>query len=85
MQELVALGWSDSKEDASSPVARCVLFESADAFLAQTFYRLALGFNRLSALPTAFSLLVHVRYLNLKGNAFTSIPDQVRLALAPPL
>lgn len=33
-QELVALGWSDSKENASNPVTRCGLFDSTYVFLA---------------------------------------------------
>lgn len=85
VQELVALELPSSNEDAFGPVARCVLFDSTYELLAYTSYRLALGSNRLSALPAAFSLLTHVRYLNLKGNAFTSIPDPVRFALARPL
>lgn len=86
VQELVALGRSNSKEDVSSSVSRCVLLDLAPVFLAWTSCRLALGFNRLTALPAAFAQLAHVRYLNLKGNAFTSIPDPVRIvpAFSPP-
>lgn len=77
VQELVALWRSNSKDDTSSPVFRCALSGVTHVFSAKTLHRLALGFNRLTALPTAFTLLTHVRYLNLKGNAFTSIPDSV--------
>ena len=81
-QELVALGQSNSKDDTSSTVSRCVPLNSTLYVVSvQTSYRLALGFNRLTALPAAFALLTHVRYLNLKGNAFTSLPDPVRLVL----
>lgn len=81
-QELVALGRSNSKEDISGPVSRCVVSDSTCVSYDLTSRRLALGFNRLTALPTAFTLLTNVRYLNLKGNAFTSIPDSVGVILA---
>lgn len=34
VQELAALGRPSSEEDVSSPVARCVLFDSTHEFLA---------------------------------------------------
>ncbi|KAG1736791.1 RAM signaling pathway protein-domain-containing protein [Suillus lakei] len=37
--------------------------------------RIALGYNRLATLPTAFALLSRLRYLNLQNNSFTSFPD----------
>lgn len=83
-QELVALGRSTSNEDTSSPVFRWGFSDQMYVLPTQSSHRLALGFNRLTALPTAFALLTHVRYLNLKGNAFTSIPDPVGLMLPYP-
>ncbi|KAG2048777.1 hypothetical protein BDR06DRAFT_962235 [Suillus hirtellus] len=38
-------------------------------------FRIALGYNRLATLPTAFALLSRLRYLNLQNNSFTSFPD----------
>ncbi|KAH7927088.1 hypothetical protein BV22DRAFT_1103919 [Leucogyrophana mollusca] len=37
--------------------------------------RIALGYNRLATLPTAFALLSRLRYLNLKNNSFSVFPD----------
>ncbi|KDQ33898.1 hypothetical protein PLEOSDRAFT_1110771 [Pleurotus ostreatus PC15] len=37
--------------------------------------RIALGHNKLSTLPPAFSLLSRLRYLNLKSNSFDEFPD----------
>ncbi|KAI6038457.1 RAM signaling pathway protein-domain-containing protein [Pisolithus marmoratus] len=37
--------------------------------------RITLGYNRLTTLPTAFALFSRLRYLNLKSNNFSSIPD----------
>ncbi|KAG0705293.1 RAM signaling pathway protein-domain-containing protein [Suillus ampliporus] len=37
--------------------------------------RVALGYNRLATLPTAFALLSRLRYLNLQNNSFTTFPD----------
>ncbi|KAG8217265.1 hypothetical protein J3R82DRAFT_5358 [Butyriboletus roseoflavus] len=37
--------------------------------------RIALGYNRLATLPTAFALLSCLRYLNLKNNSFSVFPD----------
>ncbi|KAF9052665.1 RAM signaling pathway protein-domain-containing protein [Panaeolus papilionaceus] len=37
--------------------------------------RLALGNNRLFSLPSEFSMLNRLRYLNLKHNCLTSVPD----------
>ena len=43
-----------------------------------TFYfRLTLGNNRLSTLPTEFELFTRLRYLNLKRNNFSTFPDVV--------
>ncbi|KAG6379191.1 RAM signaling pathway protein-domain-containing protein [Boletus reticuloceps] len=39
--------------------------------------RIALGYNRLATLPTAFALLSRLRYLNLKNNSFSVFPDVV--------
>jgi hypothetical protein len=39
---------------------------------------MALGFNRLAALPMALALLSSLRYLNLRNNHFTTFPDVVR-------
>ena len=83
-QELVALGRSTSKEDTSSPVFRWGFSDQIYVLPPQTLHRLALGFNRLTTLPTAFTLLTHVRYLNLKGNALTSIPEPVNLVFPYP-
>ncbi|KAJ7063463.1 RAM signaling pathway protein-domain-containing protein [Mycena amicta] len=41
--------------------------------------RMALGYNRLTTLPTAFALLSRLRYLNLKSNSFTVFPDVLTL------
>ncbi|KAJ7221758.1 RAM signaling pathway protein-domain-containing protein [Mycena pura] len=41
--------------------------------------RIALGYNRLTTLPTAFALLSRLRYLNLKSNSFTVFPDVLTL------
>lgn len=40
--------------------------------------RLALASNRLATLPMAFSLLSHLRYLNLRSNSFSAFPEVVR-------
>ncbi|KAF9228722.1 hypothetical protein BS17DRAFT_690668 [Gyrodon lividus] len=37
--------------------------------------RIALGYNRLATLPTAFALVSRLRYLNLKNNSFSVFPD----------
>ncbi|OAX40349.1 hypothetical protein K503DRAFT_768663 [Rhizopogon vinicolor AM-OR11-026] len=37
--------------------------------------RVALGYNRLATLPTAFALLSRLRYLNLQNNSFSIFPD----------
>ncbi|KAG1748925.1 RAM signaling pathway protein-domain-containing protein [Suillus paluster] len=37
--------------------------------------RIALGYNRLATLPTAFALLSRLRYLNLQNNSFITFPD----------
>ncbi|KAF8522222.1 RAM signaling pathway protein-domain-containing protein [Hysterangium stoloniferum] len=42
-----------------------------------TVLRLALGYNRLTALPMAFALLTRLRYLNLRANSFTVFPDVI--------
>lgn len=39
--------------------------------------RIALSYNRLATLPTAFALLSCLRYLNLKNNSFSVFPDVV--------
>ncbi|THV07960.1 hypothetical protein K435DRAFT_642682 [Dendrothele bispora CBS 962.96] len=41
--------------------------------------RIALGQNRLTALPTEFALLSRLRYLNLKHNSFTVFPNVLTL------
>ncbi|KAH7908587.1 RAM signaling pathway protein-domain-containing protein [Hygrophoropsis aurantiaca] len=41
--------------------------------------RIALGYNRLATLPTAFALLSRLRYLNLKNNSFSVFPDVLTL------
>ncbi|KAG7452790.1 uncharacterized protein BT62DRAFT_878865 [Guyanagaster necrorhizus] len=41
--------------------------------------RLALGNNCLTALPTEFTHLSHLRYVNLRSNAFTNFPDVLTL------
>jgi hypothetical protein len=43
---------------------------------------MALGSNRLTALPMEFALLSRLRYLNLKNNNFTVFPDVVRAFVA---
>jgi Leucine-rich repeat (LRR) protein len=43
-----------------------------------SLYRMALGNNRLTTLPTEFALLSRLRYLNLKSNCFSVFPDVVR-------
>ncbi|KAF8558527.1 hypothetical protein OG21DRAFT_1404943 [Imleria badia] len=40
-----------------------------------TITRIALSYNRLATLPTAFALLSRLRYLNLKNNSFSVFPD----------
>lgn len=40
---------------------------------------MALGYNRLSTLPMALSLLSSIRYLNLRNNHFLAFPDVVRM------
>jgi len=52
---------------------------SLDAFelLVNPASRIALGYNRLATLPTAFALLSSLRYLNLKNNNFSVFPDVV--------
>jgi len=40
-------------------------------------FRLTLGNNRLSTLPTEFELFTRLRYLNLKRNNFSTFPDVV--------
>ena len=40
-------------------------------------FRIALSYNRLATLPTAFALLSRLRYLNLKNNSFSVFPDVV--------
>ncbi|KAF8969948.1 RAM signaling pathway protein-domain-containing protein [Flammula alnicola] len=45
--------------------------------------RLALGNNRVTALPSEFELFTRLRYLNLKHNLFSTFPDV--LALLPSL
>jgi hypothetical protein len=40
-------------------------------------FRVALGYNRLATLPTAFALLSRLRYLNLQNNSFSVFPDVV--------
>lgn len=44
-------------------------------------FRLALGNNRLTTLPTEFALLNQLRYLNLRHNSFPSFPEIVRIFL----
>lgn len=44
--------------------------------------RIALGYNRLATLPTAFALLSRLRYLNLKNNSFSVFPDVVSLTVS---
>jgi len=41
-------------------------------------YRIALGNNRLTTLPTELALLTRLRYLNLKHNSFSTFPRAVR-------
>lgn len=46
--------------------------------VAHDTFRLALGNNRLSALPPEFAFFTRLRYLNLKHNSFTAFPEVVR-------
>jgi len=69
----------DSPDDESR-VERCVAFYlHPKCNLKLCFCRIALGHNRLSALPTDFALLSRLRYLNLKHNSFTVFPNVVRM------
>ncbi len=82
MEELASVGRDEEDQDSQGSVLRCVLrsvgfpgirTDSGDGAL-----RIALGHNKLSTLPPAFSLLSRLRYLNLKSNSFDEFPDVVR-------
>ncbi|KAF8842515.1 hypothetical protein BDN67DRAFT_1035971 [Paxillus ammoniavirescens] len=66
-------GLTDVGEDGSEHLATvgrsdCLTEESS-------ITRIALGYNRLATLPTAFALVSRLRYLNLKNNNFSVFPD----------
>nr|GAT53338.1 leucine-rich repeat-containing protein SOG2 [Mycena chlorophos] len=67
---------TDISEEAAEDLATLGRETPEDDSLVE---RMALGYNRLTTLPTAFALLSRLRYLNLKSNAFTVFPDVLTL------
>lgn len=64
---------TDVGEDGAKHLATIGRNDSLDD--ESSVFRIALGYNRLATLPTAFALLSRLRYLNLQNNSFTSFPD----------
>ncbi|KAG1819664.1 RAM signaling pathway protein-domain-containing protein [Suillus subaureus] len=64
---------TDVGEDGAEHLATMGRNDSLDD--ESSVLRIALGYNRLATLPTAFALLSRLRYLNLQNNSFTSFPD----------
>jgi len=64
---------TDVGEDGAKHLATMGRNDSLDD--ESSVFRIALGYNRLATLPTAFALLSRLRYLNLQNNSFTSFPD----------
>lgn len=64
---------TDVGEDGAKHLATIGRNDSLDD--ESSVFRIALGYNRLTTLPTAFALLSRLRYLNLQNNSFTSFPD----------
>jgi hypothetical protein len=76
--QLAAVGREDPMEDESS-LLRCACPSSAYVHKHGLFYRVTFASNRLATLPVTFTLLSHLRYLNLKNNCFAVFPDVVSI------
>ncbi|KAF9234028.1 RAM signaling pathway protein-domain-containing protein [Melanogaster broomeanus] len=68
-------GLTDVGEDGAEHLATVGKSESHADSEESSVTRIALGYNRLATLPTAFALLSRLRYLNLKNNSFSVFPD----------
>jgi hypothetical protein len=78
-EHLATVGRNDCLTEESS-ITRCALLpRRADGPQAEPCprFRIALGYNRLATLPTAFALVSRLRYLNLKNNNFSVFPHIV--------
>ncbi|KAG9318202.1 RAM signaling pathway protein-domain-containing protein [Chiua virens] len=65
----------DGAERLATAGARETSITRSALVLQHPLPQIALGYNRLATLPTAFALLSRLRYLNLKNNSFSVFPD----------
>jgi hypothetical protein len=75
--ELASLRKDEEQEQSSVSRYFCLIY-SLKVILLKLIFSIALSYNRLATLPMAFSLMGKLRYLNLRSNLFTSVPDVVR-------